>query len=70
MNASNLFGIDYTNRLVFVDLLLTVNLFILHTVLGVVLLIPSDPSFMSVIPRFLDIFMLQSANWNMMIALN
>ena len=32
-----------------------------------VLLLPPDPFFLSVNPRSLDTFMLQSANWNMMI---
>ena len=47
--------------------LLTISLLILHTVRrGVFFLFPTDPFFLSVIPR---IFMPQSAKWNMIISL-
>ena len=49
--------------------LLTINFLILQTVLPKVLFLPPDPFFLSVIPRSLETFMSQSANWNMMIPL-
>ena len=78
MNARNLFGINCISHLlnfmswyaISLYVLLTINLLILHTVLPkVFFMFPSDPFFLSVIPRLLNTFMLRSANWGRMIPL-
>ena len=70
MNSRNLLGMHYINHLlnflswsVYLNLLLTINFLILHTVLPGVLLFPPDPFFLSIFrnpPHFEHLYVVVS----------